>query len=146
MNEQNRKKIVNVALVFAIIYGVYTFWPSNSPVGENEKFKTIKPIAGTNQIQPSGDNFIDVDSLANIPWGADPFRSKTATPTMTKTSNINWVLTGIIFNEANPMAIINKKTVGIGDIIDRATVIAINRKDVTLEHKGKMHTLAVTKG
>ena len=146
MNEQKRKKIIYGALILAIIYGTYNFWPSDSQVNNTEKPKTIKPLTETNEIRPSGDNFIDVDSLKNIPWGADPFRSKTAVTAPAKASNINWVLTGIIFNKANPLAIINKKTVGIGDIIDRATVIAINRKDVTLEHNGKTYTLAVTKG
>ena len=146
MNEQKRKKIIYITLVLAIIYGAYNFWPSNRQIDETEKPKTIKPIVGTNQVQPAGDNFINVDSLSVTPWGADPFRSKKAVTTTRKTSNINWILTGILYNKANPMAIINKKTVGIGDIIDRATVIAINRKDVTLEHNGKIYTLAVTKG
>ena len=53
---------------------------------------------------------------------------------------------GIVYSENNPMAIINNKSLFIGDKINKARVVDISRKNVTLDYNGKKITLTVAKG
>ena len=138
------------ALVLAIIYGICNLWPSskeNEPSAtgpESEPAKksqvaTVKPDAG----------LIDIDLMEKLPWGDDPFRTEkpiTAVITHQESRVPLWVLNGIIFNPTRPMAIINKKTVLVGDIIDKATVQSIESKAVILEYQGVNLTLTINKG
>jgi hypothetical protein len=52
-------------------------------------------------------------------------------------------LQGIFYRPANPAALINAKTVGIGDRIGNATVVAIDRSSVTLECGAQTNVLTL---
>jgi hypothetical protein len=44
------------------------------------------------------------------------------------------------------MAFLNDRTVGVGDTVDEARVVAIDRETVTLEYRGRRIVLTVSKG
>ena len=46
-------------------------------------------------------------------------------------------VSGIVYNEKTPSAIISKQVYGIGDIVDGYTIIRITRTDVEFEKNGK---------
>ncbi len=58
----------------------------------------------------------------------------------------NLKLTGIFFRKTNPLALINGKTVGVGDEIDGIRVGKIESDRVTLEWNGKVKELLVNGG
>jgi hypothetical protein len=55
----------------------------------------------------------------------------------------NLKLTGIFFRKTNPLALINGKTVGVGDEIDGTRVTKIESDRVTLEWNGKVKEMLV---
>jgi hypothetical protein len=55
-------------------------------------------------------------------------------------------LTGIVYNDRTPLAIINNRPVKVGDAIDQAKVVDIGTRTVTVEYQGKRVTLTVSKG
>jgi hypothetical protein len=144
MKTATRKKVVYVALIAALIWGIY-----NNPFGGKLKQSTPQeeppaPIEALAAPPPVRGKTISVD-LETVPWGADPFRTrlKAASPTAPKTS---WKLTGIIYNKEAPLAIINHKPVGVGGTVDNAVVTRIGRHSVTLDHNGRLMQLTVTRG
>lgn len=146
MNEEIRKKIVYAALGLAIIFGAYNFWPTDKSNKQVDQFPaitniTIKPemVAG---LQAS---LIDIKKLEPLPWGNDPFHSTARKKQPIIKRAMEWVLTGIIYNGESSVAIINNKAVGIGDMIENARVIMIDRKQVTIINGDKEITLTVTK-
>ena len=46
-------------------------------------------------------------------------------------------VSGIVYNEKAPSAIISKQVYGIGDVVDGYTIIRITRTDVEFEKNGK---------
>jgi hypothetical protein len=52
-------------------------------------------------------------------------------------------LTGIFFRKTNPLALINGKTVGVGDDMDGIRVTKIENDRVTVEWNGKVRELKV---
>ena len=50
-------------------------------------------------------------------------------------------LQGIFFGHSRPSAIINGKTVYVGDILDKARIVAIQPKSVTVEMGGETNIL-----
>ena len=46
-------------------------------------------------------------------------------------------VSGIVYNEKNPSAIIEKEVYGIGDVVDGYTIIRITRTEVEFEKNGK---------
>jgi hypothetical protein len=57
-----------------------------------------------------------------------------------------WSLTGIIDNGSTPLAFINGKMVKVGDLVDQARVVKIEKHKVTLSHNGTEIFLRVNKG
>jgi hypothetical protein len=55
-------------------------------------------------------------------------------------------VTGIFFRATNPLALINGKTVGVGEDIDGIRVTQIEKDRVTVEWNGKMKELKVNDG
>jgi hypothetical protein len=58
----------------------------------------------------------------------------------------NLKLTGIFFRKTNPLALLNGKTVGVGDEIDGIRVAKIESDRVTLEWNGKIKEMLVNGG
>lgn len=54
-----------------------------------------------------------------------------------------YVLKGIFFSKKNPSALINSKTVFIGEKVDEAVVVKIEETSVTLDIKGKTEVLSL---
>lgn len=66
---------------------------------------------------------------ADMQWGRDPFSLTPDKQTETGT----FQLSAVIWDETNPIAIINNEVVGIGQEIDGCQVIKINKDNVILK-------------
>lgn len=64
-------------------------------------------------------------------WGRDPFVPQQALATIVKA--VNLTLKGILWDEKNPKAIVNEKTLLEGDTIYGYTVIKIKQRSVVLK-------------
>jgi hypothetical protein len=149
MNENRRKKVVYGALVLAIIYGAYNFWPESRTDEPTVSQASVQSGAAGVVAAAISTPLIDTTAIESAPWGQDPFRVQkppAGAPKIAPSSAPGWRLSGILFNQTYPLAIIDGKSVGVGDQIKGATVISIDRKRVTLDHRGKQYTLTVSKG
>ena len=63
-------------------------------------------------------------------WGRDPFVPQTVVSSIVKA--VNLTLKGILWDEKTPKAIVNEKTLVIGDVIYGYTVIDIKPRSVVL--------------
>ncbi|MDH4157467.1 MAG: hypothetical protein OEW00_09370 [candidate division Zixibacteria bacterium] len=146
MTDRTRQRLVYSALVLAILFAVYSFWPSKTqktaPVAHRVSPSAVQesPVSDSAEI-----SLMDIDARERLPWGQNPFLRRHVSP-VTASEYTPWVLSGIIYNEREPMAIINKRTLRMGDIINRARVTKINRGTVVLEYDGNEFTLQVRKG
>jgi type II secretory pathway component PulC len=146
MRDRTRKGIVFSALVLAILLAIYSFWPSitekSEPAADRTPERTFheQPAPNSEGVSP-----VDVDAKEGLPWGQSPFHRR-RTSAVAASEYMPWVLSGIIYNEREPMAIINKRTLRTGDIINRARIKRIDRSTVVLEYNGNEFTLRVSKG
>lgn len=143
MNEKMRKRLVYSSLVLAVIYGAYNFSSGGKQLIVEESH-TIEPIAGTHSPIVEKLRRETITKLESEDWGRDPFgkpkRAVEAVPRQT------WTLRGIIFSPTNPLAYINGARVGVGDKVNNATVVAIDKRKVTLEFGGSQFDVYVRKG
>jgi type II secretory pathway component PulC len=148
LNAKTRQKIVIAALPVAVIWGAYNLlWtkektPVEQPVVASQ---TVVPVESPRLIP--GDP--DLQQIKEADWGTDPFKSeikREAKPADNSKKELKLILSGILFNERSPMAVINKRTVRSGDVIGDARVVTIDRKSVLMEQNGKQFRLKVTKG
>lgn len=148
MSENTRKKILYAALVGAIIWGVYNFVPRS----KISTVTTSKPAVSKQIPLAASSSFARIDKTINVAdmkikgWGTDPFRAGNKNKTKNKTPKKVWKLSGIVFNDINPLAIINGKSIGVGDTIEGAKVLKIERKKVVIEYAGNRISLSVSKG
>ena len=133
---QNKKLIIliilGIAAVFSLIYGIVT--PSKARRGISVKPSSIRKKPASPQIdtttasaRPSRNDFSD--------WGRDPFSSGSAVSSIATASDM--VLTGILWDDAAPLAMINDNPVGVGDKIAGHTVVAIKKDRVILNDGAK---------
>ncbi len=149
MSEKKRKLLIYLTLPIALIWAVYNF-PSGKkapndvppPVAE----ATIQPVVATAS-EPDA-RLINIEDQTAKKWGLDPFRTYLANRRGGNASSAqkSWNVKGIVFNPANPLAFVNSKSVRVGDTVDDARVVAIDRKTVTLDYRGREFTLSVNKG
>jgi len=147
MNEQLRKKIVYGVLVLAIIWGIYNFLPKDK---ENQNgiispvvAPAVMPVASQ---MPPVEKAIDVAEMKNKNWGDDPFRSmEKKTGTHDTVGKPRWRLSGIVYNSFKPLAIINGKSVAVGDKLGNASIVEIKKESVVMEQSGTRVTLKVSK-
>jgi len=144
MSAKKRKMFIYIALALAVIWGVYNYPVKNKIPPGNEKPETIQPLDPTSTEQPTGE-MINIEKKTRAAWGADPFQTKHPI-SVTKKVSPQWRLSGIVYNNQTPLAIINNKPVRTGDIVNGARVVAIQVKMVTLEYNGTLFNLTVTKG
>jgi hypothetical protein len=146
MSEGLRKKLVYATLPLAIIWAVYNYptTPKKAPVSPPLS-QAIQP-----QPEPAGapdTRFIDIEQETGKSWGKDPFRSYRSRKQPERTvKEHHWVLRGIVYSDEDPLAFINRESVRVGDLVDKARVVAIDRKSVTLDHNGQQIKLDVNKG
>lgn len=145
MSESLRKKIVFATLPLAVIWAAFN-WPATKKPPQAEALAPqVVVVTPTNQPNPT---LIDIEREQAEPWGLDPFRTYTYRSPSSGTGNnqLEWVLGGIIYSNSNPLAFINSRSVRIGDKVGEATVVAIEKKSVTLEYRGRRLKLSLHKG
>jgi type II secretory pathway component PulC len=154
MSESLRKKIVFASLPLALLWAAFNY-PSEKNHPQPSAPETVvsaesQVTATSIQAQVKAPVAIDVEAKRREPWGSDPFRSSGNTgrtqADQSESHSLSWVLAGIIYNEQNPMAFVNRRMVGVGDQVGSATVTAIDRESVTLEYQGRTITLKLHKG
>jgi len=141
VNEKTRKLIVYGLLVAAVIWGVYNFEPGRKR-SHGPSANAPAVAAAMTAAVPGPAATIDIETEAARSWGEDPFRV-VAAPARQSERAPSWNLGGIIYSASAPLAIINNRTVGVGDEVGGATVVKIDRTQVTLDHAGKAVTLKV---
>ncbi|MFC1475285.1 type II secretion system protein N [Candidatus Zixiibacteriota bacterium] len=147
MNETSRKKIIFSFFIVATVWALYNFLPKEDKQIQTTSPVELKQILHSDQIPQT--NIIDIENESERKWGRDPFkyqRNAQVASENVKTKNRLWKLSGIIHNNQSPVAIINKKTVKIGDKIDGAKVLHIDKKVVIIDYNGSKITLRVLKG
>ncbi len=159
MTEAKRKKMMYGILVVAVIWGAWNLSQprrASRPVENSAVTQEVAVQEATAEAQPS----IDVAAIRSEPWGRDPFTGKLAKASSPRESNGSasrtseagtrsnkgWSLTGIIDNGTMPFAFINGKMVKVGDLIDQARVVSIEKQKVTLSLNGSQFALKVNKG
>jgi len=144
MDTQKRQKIIYLLFAIAVIWGIYNFMGTSTPTTAD----TPKPAAGVvaNKTVPQT-AAIDVKTYSTLEWGRDPFyrgKKQQFQPTVKPTKS-HWLLGGILYDNKRPSAVINKKVVRGGDIINGARVVQINKETVTLDKEGLQFTLTIAK-
>jgi hypothetical protein len=149
MTERTRKRIVYLMLVAAIAYGVYNFMPDRRAIVVHPTDESSSMAAGG----ITGDSVLtpDLSAIKALPWGRDPFGARKKYAVAPQTTTLGtvrpvWTVTGIIYSSRNPMAIISGATVGVGDMVNQARVVRIEKKKVTLEYNGSRFDIFVTRG
>ena len=145
MSERMRKGLVFGSLVLAILYAAYNFSGSDGPKPVDQP-QTIEPLAA-NVAQTAAPSLKDRDvkMLEEAPWGQDPFAAPKR-KTVAAGPRLSWNLKGIVYNPSRPLAYINGVRVGVGDMVNSAKVIAIERTKVTLNYQGDQFDVFVHKG
>lgn len=155
MNDRTRKIIVLSSLPVALIWGYYNLIvksdTTTGPSQDNQAAATVASALPSPLPAPATDSAI-IQRIRNRSWGTDPFRGRTvshreptiAPPTVTK-SGLSWVLNGIIFSETSPVAYVNGRLVKVGEIVNTAKVVSIDRRTVTLEVDGRRMTISLSK-
>lgn len=148
MNETLRKSAVYSSLGLAIAWAAVNYSPSKTdfrPADATGERKAV--IASVPAISPLPTPV--VEGTKSVAWGNDPFHTVTLNHPKTKiptSKSRPWRLSAIVYNEARSMALINNRSVSVGDSIDGATVKRINRRSVEIDRNGKQHILKVSKG
>ncbi|MDF1544350.1 MAG: hypothetical protein P1R58_04530 [bacterium] len=155
MTEKTRKRLVLSTLPAALLWAAFNIGDKKSA----EPLPPPNPIAAiaTPAPNPTGAPgqvkqirvFGDLAEIESSPWGSDPFclkkQHRVNAPRAT-TITTSYALSGILYNADDPVAIVNKRPVRVGQDIDGATVLNIEQNRVVLEHDGKRQTLRVSKG
>lgn len=146
MQESRRKKIIYVLLVAAIIYGLANIPGGSDKMQTEELIDTPTPTAG---VPPaSATQTINIEYYSSLPWGSDPFyrvysELENSTPRQQPVSR--WTLNGVIINDRATVAVINKTIVRIGDNVNGARVVDIQKDKVTLEQDGSEFAIHITR-
>lgn len=155
MSDSLRKKIIFATLPLAILWAAFNY-PSRKTSSQpalpepivSAQMPVIAPTAPTPATSlPS----INIEAKRREPWGDDPFRpvNRNARPGAgghNESTSLAWALAGIIYSDSSPIAFVNSHMVGVGDKVDSATVVAIDRESITLEYQGRTITLKLHKG
>lgn len=146
MKESTRKKAVYVVSALALTWALANM--DNSENITPEIPEAARPEIASKVLPSANKLVINVVEKQKLAWGTDPFRHKKA-PNVKPTSRATkpvWKLGGILYNSTSPVAYINKKAIRVGDIVNNARVVAIDKKSVTLELEGNRFTIKVTRG
>ena len=144
MTARKRQGIILVVFLITVIWGIYNL------TGEKQNTRTILPDAPqkadpVRPKQPSG--AIDNEKHSRLEWGGDPFVRNPETSPESPSPAVppSWILGGILYDEDNPSAVINRTIVQSGDLINGARVVQIHKSSVRLEKNGLQFTLTVGK-
>ena len=96
--------------------------------------------ANADELRPPFERLVDVDysffmTKAKLPWGVDPFQKE---PGFSKVQSVEekFVLNGILYSKDEPIAIVNGKSVGAGDMVGDRHVEEIGENFVILKKQG----------
>jgi type II secretory pathway component PulC len=143
MDPKKRKYIIYTLFVLAVIYGLANL-ESKGPKTDTSSQPVPAP-ANRVPMRPSP-NQIDIAKYNSLPWGKDPFVHETSTAGSAEVpSGAVWELGGILYDDTNPAAIINSRIVRVGQSIEGARVLRINKKMVTLEKDGREFSITLEK-
>ena len=146
MNERFRKGIVFGALFLAIIWGIYNFLPKDKQSTNDSSIAANPASMPLVSHMPAVEKSIDVAEMKSKSWGNDPFRvTDKKTGYIETVEKPRWRLSGIVYNSIKPLAIINGKSVAVGDNVGNASIVEIKRESVIVEHSGTRITLKVSK-
>ena len=151
MSESTRKKVILGLLVVSVIWGYNNLKPASKDRSVEKRPDVTATVASTGQAvkpAPAVPKLVNIEKKAQEPWGEDPFRVQRGARRVEPKSPRarKWQLSGILYNSQAPVAIINNQQVRIGDMVDDARVLKIDKKAVMLEHNGTKMTITVTKG
>lgn len=146
MDTKKRQKIVYAVAAITVIWGAYNILGDSDKKAEHqpEPLNTIEKVASAKKPAES----FDIDEYTKLTWGHDPFYrsvNKKAKPTDKSKPMPRWILGGILWNDKNPSAVINKKIVRHGDIVNGAKVVKINKTKVALQKDSTEFTLTIKK-
>ena len=85
-------------------------------------------------------------SIATVPTNipqAPTIAIPTIAPDVAKPATPKFKLQGIFYRPANPSAVINGKVVYIGDKVEQARVLAIEKDEVSIEYQGQKSVLSL---
>jgi len=138
--------------VFALGLAVWFFWqlrstkPSPEPALITIVTPKVAPVIHT-QIQPPSALIVASPQAPQVVKATTPEVVPAPAPAPAKPAEPSWAiglkLSGIFFRQTNPLALINGKTVGVGDDIDGIRVTKIESDRVTVEWDGKTKELTV---
>jgi type II secretory pathway component PulC len=155
MNDRTRRIIVFSALPVALIWGYYNLMMKSDggyiPTANDPSLATVPSIA-SNLPSTTVSDSATFHKIRSRSWGTDPFRGRTVShrePTIASStvakSGLSWVLNGIIFSETSPLAYVNGRPVKVGEVVNSAKVVSIDRRTVTLEVDGRRLTISLSK-
>ena len=140
--EARQKKMAVLVGLLAVVMAIVLFSVLHEPKKSKANPKTDTTTQNTNQARPS-----------KITWTApevypdnlrDPMRYTPATTTDPTTTQMDQlVVTGIVFSETNPSAIISGSIVNEGEQVMGVTVVKINKETIEFEKDGKTWTQPV---
>jgi hypothetical protein len=140
--EARQKKMAVLVGMLAIVMAIVLFSVLHEPKKSQANPKTDTTTQNTNQAR-----------LSKITWTApevypdnlrDPMRYTPATTTDPTTTQMDQlVVTGIVFSETNPSAIISGSIVNEGEQVMGVTVVKINKETIEFEKDGKTWTQPV---
>ncbi|MFZ5979768.1 MAG: hypothetical protein ACOYVF_03975 [Candidatus Zixiibacteriota bacterium] len=142
MNEKLRKKIIFACLALAIIWGFNNIDFGREKLPEEPTRTSGPEIQNQPQAESVSRQAFEERELQD--WGQDPFRTK-ITARRAKPSG-QWVVSGILYNKTSPLAYINAQPVKVGDTVDNARVVTIDKDFVTLEYEGNKQKIYVLEG
>lgn len=91
--------------------------------------QTVETVAGPASNPPT-------DASSELPAAIGPAAINTNAPRQTR-------IQGIVYDPMHPWAIVNGKTVYVGDVVDGRRVTAISRSTITLVGDGQTNTFVV---
>ena len=155
MTERTRKILILSALPIALIWGYYNLFVARSTSLSPSAAAAPETISRLTAKASSDTTAARLEQIKAEPWGDDPFRMSShpsapvhehARPVVSEPhSGLVWELNGILYSESAPFAYINRRSVKVGDTVSTATVVAIERKSVTLEVAGKRFKISLSK-
>jgi len=146
MDAKRRQKVIYLLFGLAVIYGFYNLF---TDFGRKNQVSVPSAQEQSAHIIAQTVNTIDVEKYLSLEWGRDPFyRPKAAGAVAVAVQNQPevWILSGILYDQKTPTAIINRKIVGIGDKIDGARIVSITRSEVVIRpDNSSLRTLIIKK-
>lgn len=155
MNERTRKIIIFSTLPIALVWAYFTLSAKKTVVtpASGPALTTVAPLSAPAQTVQIADTAL-ISRIRSQSWGSDPFRGRTvyhstetkSVPVVAQSDNqLSFVLSGIMYSAQNPVAYLNGRAVTVGQKVNSATVISIERRAVILQIDGRRFTISLSK-